>query len=233
MRLMPEKNAQPVQRTRRWKRTAMMVLLVLLGGAIVNVAVAWAFARGAPLQRVHDRISEDDAQALWKELSKSDYMPPLAPRFAHLPHGEFCRSTFDQGVGYEAFTVVAVPISRGRTILEARYVTFVRAGWPLRCLAGEEWSRYPDPGPAYREVSLTPLSSYFGSPSYRALPYRPILAGFIINTIFYALLLWLLLFAPFAARRVLRRKRRLCEKCAYPVGVSPVCTECGAAVRRS
>jgi len=54
--------------------------------------------------------------------------------------------------------------------------------------------------------------------------------GFIINTLFYALLLWLLLFTPFAARRALRRKRRLCEKCAYPVGVSPVCTECGAVI---
>ena len=64
----------------------------------------------------------------------------------------------------------------------------------------------------------------------RLLPLRPLWPGFIINTLFYALLLWLLFFAPFAARRMLRRRRGLCEKCAYPLGVSPICTECGAAV---
>lgn len=30
-----------------------------------------------------------------------------------------------------------------------------------------------------------------------------------------------------------RRRSGLCEKCAYPIGVSPVCTECGAAVVRN
>ena len=33
-------------------------------------------------------------------------------------------------------------------------------------------------------------------------------------------------------RRTRRRRRGQCEKCAYPIGVSPVCTECGAAVVR-
>jgi len=52
--------------------------------------------------------------------------------------------------------------------------------------------------------------------------------GFAINTIFYAAILWML----FAGQRALRRKRRLkrgqCPACAYPVGSSAVCTECGA-----
>jgi hypothetical protein len=34
-----------------------------------------------------------------------------------------------------------------------------------------------------------------------------------------------------AWRRSLRVKRGLCPACAYPVGVSPVCTECGGCVR--
>ena len=54
--------------------------------------------------------------------------------------------------------------------------------------------------------------------------------GFAINTLFYAAILWVMFAAPFALRRRLRIKRGLCSACAYPIGTSPVCTECGAAV---
>jgi hypothetical protein len=42
--------------------------------------------------------------------------------------------------------------------------------------------------------------------------------------------LWLLVFAPGWIRRRSRRRRNLCPSCAYPVGSSPVCTECGRPV---
>ncbi|MBX3373912.1 MAG: hypothetical protein KF817_08755 [Phycisphaeraceae bacterium] len=64
------------------------------------------------------------------------------------------------------------------------------------------------------------------------LPLQPIWAGLACNTLFYALLLWLVSIALFTARRVRRRRRGLCEQCAYPVGAGPDCTECGAAVPR-
>ncbi len=67
----------------------------------------------------------------------------------------------------------------------------------------------------------------------RALLLLPIWPGFVINTMFYAAMLWggwLLFAAPFALRKRRRIKRGLCPKCAYPVGASEVCTECGAAV---
>ncbi len=35
---------------------------------------------------------------------------------------------------------------------------------------------------------------------------------------------------PFALRRFLRVRRGLCPKCAYPMGESSVCTECGRAL---
>ena len=59
------------------------------------------------------------------------------------------------------------------------------------------------------------------------IPGRPVWSGFAINTIFYAAILWLLFFTPGAVRRTIRRKRGLCPACAYPIGTSPVCTECG------
>ncbi len=58
----------------------------------------------------------------------------------------------------------------------------------------------------------------------------PLWLGFALNTIFYATLLWLLIPGPFTLRRLLRLRRGLCPKCAYPIGESAVCTECGRAL---
>ena len=61
----------------------------------------------------------------------------------------------------------------------------------------------------------------------RWIGYLPIWPGFAVNTLFYAGLLWLLILGPFALRRLIRRRRGLCPKCAYPIGESFVCSECG------
>jgi hypothetical protein len=63
------------------------------------------------------------------------------------------------------------------------------------------------------------------------LPSRPRWPCFTINTLFYAAILWLLFAAPFTLRRHLRIKRGLCPACAYPIGASEVCTECGKPVK--
>ena len=63
------------------------------------------------------------------------------------------------------------------------------------------------------------------------LPLRPTWPGFAINTMFYAGVLWMVFAFPFVMRRRRRIKRGLCPACAYPVGGSPVCTECGAAIQ--
>jgi len=76
-----------------------------------------------------------------------------------------------------------------------------------------------------------PIGKKDGSPIMDDfLPYRPYWPGFAINTLFYAGVLWMLFAGPFALRRMIRRRRGRCPACAYPVGQSPVCTECGAAV---
>ena len=48
-----------------------------------------------------------------------------------------------------------------------------------------------------------------------------------MNTFFYAVILWLLICGPFVLRRFIRMKRGRCVKCGYPLGESPVCSECG------
>jgi hypothetical protein len=51
--------------------------------------------------------------------------------------------------------------------------------------------------------------------------------GFVVNTVFYAAVLWLAICGPFVLRRFIRVKRGLCPACAYPMGEAAVCTECG------
>ena len=69
-------------------------------------------------------------------------------------------------------------------------------------------------------------------PRFGSLPLRPIWSGFAINTLLYATVLWLLIPGPFVLRRFIRVKRGLCPACAYAVGESAVCSECGEALHR-
>ena len=64
----------------------------------------------------------------------------------------------------------------------------------------------------------------------RAIPLRLLWSSFAIDTLFYAVVLWLP-FAPFTLRRAIRRKRGLCIKCGYDLrhAEHEVCPECGAA----
>ncbi len=54
--------------------------------------------------------------------------------------------------------------------------------------------------------------------------------GFVVNTLFYAAIMWLLILGAFALRRVSRRKRGLCVACGYDLRHADheACPECGA-----
>lgn len=59
------------------------------------------------------------------------------------------------------------------------------------------------------------------------LPFHPIWSGLIINTLFYTALIWGVVSGPGVARRAFRKYRNRCPACAYPIGTSAICTECG------
>ncbi len=112
-----------------------------------------------------------------------------------------------------------------------------RAGLPLRCLVGRlnfrAWPSRPrtsEESEEYVGAWLVPLRQV-GPPGLLQgrsfLPLRPIWPGFAVNTLFYATILWLLLLGPFVLRRFLRLRRGLCPRCAYQMGESAVCSECG------
>ena len=67
----------------------------------------------------------------------------------------------------------------------------------------------------------------------RVIPLAPIWTGFAVDTLFYTavwIVLLLLLVGPGIIRRTVRHIRSLCPACAYPIGESAVCSECGRAL---
>jgi hypothetical protein len=92
-------------------------------------------------------------------------------------------------------------------------------------------SQFGLPAKCVRRDWCSQLSRSLATKFSEQRPLHPIWLGFAINTLFYAGVLWLLFAASFALRRRGRIERGLCPKCAYPIGASPICSECGKPVR--
>jgi len=95
-------------------------------------------------------------------------------------------------------------------------------GFPLRCFEGWwHWYGYGD--------SPSGLIS-FDTPSRQVeLPAQPLALGLIINTALYSVLWYLLLLSLVQARRLFRRRRGRCPRCAYDLrhDLAAGCPECG------
>jgi hypothetical protein len=79
---------------------------------------------------------------------------------------------------------------------------------------------------------MLPITARLGARTINAeLPVRPVWVGIALDTVVYGAALWLLVRSLGALRRGIRSRRGLCPGCAYPAGVSPLCTECGTALR--
>ena len=216
--------------------------MFLLLGAIVNVAVAWGCAilvdmtpatgnvrKGGDLSLVTDHGS----LVGWMRCRVGSTQIELCCRDVGLPslwNSEW-RWAINRFPAWVEF-LMAYPDDMDRPV-----PTFYASarGWPLRCLWGD-YVLWPVRGTSgMYEITDSRWMIFLGDSSMqvptrydaRALPLHLLETGFAINTIFYAAILWLLFAAPFALRRRRRIKRGLCPACAYPIGTSPVCTECG------
>jgi len=105
----------------------------------------------------------------------------------------------------------------------------IRSGWPLESMECSRWLVEPFlPREVVKHAISIPGPPYsVGQENH--LPLRPLLPGFAINTIFYAVILWILWSSPFTARGMIRRKRGLCIKCGYDLrgAEHAACPECG------
>jgi len=238
------------------KRWLVRICVLLILGAIVNVAVAIWRARDQPRLRIipefPDRAFEDwprvDATSAdrewlaargWQPTPRDDIIAYrlqawIAP---HRPGLSYC-------VVGELSVVNPLPLPdvgafAGSFMDEIRpALREIRSGWPtlsmqgrisnLTSLAETQIARV-DWQPPSRIVEAEQFPFPGPGPAYSAwiVPTVPTWPGFAINTVFYAFVLWLLFAAPFAVRRRRRIKRGLCPKCAYDMrGSAPDSRTC-------
>ena len=207
------------------KRVIIKLGGYLLLGAVVNVAVAWGCVFWtAPLfdwssssagddHRWHDQVPNDwPEQSTFGINSQSVGLSLIARSHVAFDRDAPSHSLniYDAGVPYR--TLRRIELLRTEAGLESE----VAAPWGV-------W---------HKGVDAPPLIRRWSNVSNPRLPLIPIWPGFAINTFFYAAILWLLFAVPGRVRRWRRIRRGLCVKCAYPVGTSEVCTECGASVSK-
>ena len=223
-------------RRRRVRSITVCVGVFLLLGAVVNVAVAWGCAFQAPgdLRLIEAKSFELDMGEFW-ELYRERLFGRERFLSWQVSMSVFRLKPYTRDVLPKELPIVPpwtrLPLVPPGTVDGDR---FDATGWPALCFCAQ---LHYDRGvgsfrtsPASGGISL-PIEmavDYPFSTDRVTLPLRPMWPGFAINTVFYAAILWLLFAAPGRVRRWRRIRRGLCAKCAYPVGTSDVCTECGA-----
>lgn len=160
---------------RKWRSLAVKCYGLLLLGAVVNIAVAWAFA------------------ACW---NGQDSNIGATGRYGYILGGH------------------------------SSMIFEVTSGLPCRTLQGN-YESDEIVGDRIEGAWVIPIRFRL---DFIVLPLKCLWTDFMVNTVFYAAVLWMVFAFPIALRRRRRIKRGLCPACAYPVGTSDLCTECGAAV---
>lgn len=216
---------------RRMRRRVVTSLVLLILGAILNIAVAWGCAW------LHGSTPHE-----WKPFHNPTQENPLVifviSRLGYQAVSGCGRSGTLLAKHADEVQNYSGALWWDRTALGDPFSHFGKAaGFPFLSLSTWHTTYTTEPPEAdYLDVhSVThwgiPLTTKslpeFDSP---ILPLRPIWPGFAVNMLAYAGLLWGLFLSGSALRRALRAYRRQCRTCGYPIGTSPVCTECGAAV---
>ena len=211
------------------KRRVIQLVLLLIAGAIVNVAVAWL----APLlhlftvQTTQASIVTEPDRHFWLQNAHDD-IKGLSVTSSDLHFNLAWRRTtlIAEQLDAEGFSV------SGIDHVYAWWLQ-IETGWPCKSMQGEFWVWRKGSFSSTNNVSVTgwcPNGGIILLDSMNFIPLRPQLSGSAINTIFYAAILGALFFVPGKLRRRRRLKRGLCPACAYPIGTSELCTECGKGI---
>ncbi len=193
------------------KRRLPIVAIFLLVGAVMNVAEAWWSAFPSPHPSRFTHLAEPSDLAWWETNAPDDF-PNLPLELRSLSESNMSGRLIRPWIPNEGKITPDHQDS----------FTHIRCGWPAHALDGWYWSR----GNADAVLS----HAFVIREGWLWVPLRPIWPGIVINTLFYAVVVWLVTCGPFAARRLNRIRRGLCPKCEYPMGESAVCTECGKAL---
>ncbi len=233
----------------------LTIAIFLLAGAVVNVAVAWVCSAVVTpatksIRFIAERVDSPAIRDFWL-VHEAAGVGVRYVAYTRTDAAGWDRESFELEVEDDLRhhpSWAPWPPDPRPVLYET--ALFVAAGWPFegavvasysdydprwhepRTVAARSrtWMLLPEARPArvgqWRHAVV--LQKQNGPFTARVLPFGLIWPGFAVNTFFYAAILWLAILGPFALRRFIRVGRGLCPKCAYPMGESAVCTECGA-----
>ncbi len=207
-------------------------IVFLLAGALTSIAVAWCIE----IQVAYHGVPQDrTGETFWfpgnKRIQVCDLYRGFGRREYHL------HWTFPNVAGLppqpSASTDIPAWVKRPYNGFENLSGTYA-CGFPLSCM---KWD-YTD----LMETSSTTTSQItyeFALPlylptryCYARLPFHPLLAGLVANTIFYAAILCAIGHLLRQTRRHLRLRRGHCPSCNYDLrGQYTLCPECGTPLR--
>jgi len=205
------------------------ILLSCLAGVVLAVLSAWGFA-------VFGVFTEGELVAKYDERNTeipAGLVPEgWDPRSWHYFTGAGIRRDLVSECEWMGSTLGMTMDGRPQ-----RTIIHVSCGWPIRSLT---WFDYVSPTGAAPPSALQKVwdggidvglaatpgpSGRFGVS--RRVPIRPLWAGLLANVAFWSITAAATGVIAVAWRRARRRKRGLCEACAYPVSGLATCPECG------
>lgn len=197
------------------KRHVFKVIAFLLLGLVINVAVAWTLAVWADYRWSPTTVEWVLAEGKWLGRDPQDFA--VRPDVAML--------------GWQSLIDGAMLVEYKNFPDEfSAYGLVVRSGWPALAFQGERWARADNNWSNPRLFTAIDANAVLGiGCDARLLPLSPIWQGLVVNTLFYALMVGLLAYGPFAFRRFIRSLRGLCPVCSYDLrgNLSDGCPECG------
>ena len=197
------------------KHPVVLLLCALAVGSLLTIAVAWALPLmiGLPVDLLGDPMDQIEAQRLWDRYIRADW--PKSPEEAWV---------FSIG----NMTIRSVQ-ARSPTLIVVSEGMF---GWPAHSLTFDFWATLKDGGHYLKvlpaDLVVRPLLRDPGM----VLPVGILWLGFLMDTLFYGLVVALLFRAGISIHRLSRLKRNLCPTCAYPMKGSVICSECGRKLPR-
>ena len=229
-----------------------IILGFLILGAIVNVAVAWGLAtrshalqtkylvnRSTPRGEIYTNWRAKRIEKLGTLIIESSWQTPYVyPNYFMIPPDQDVNGILPNW----AITHLAPKFIDDNLLSAERLM--LASGWPCLSFWGLKSSHSTygvtdtqsadTPEIWFEELPQTSLNAIDVqalSIPYGILPCAPIPRGFILNTLFYSALLWLILIIPLKFRGLIRHRRGLCTHCTYDLrGATPKslqCPECG------
>lgn len=214
------------------KRWAMMVLVSLLLGAVVNIAIAWSLAAFVGVPPPPARQIPPAQPPTWPG-QVSDWWPE--PNEVHIGRWWCCTTVHAFAHSVRRWEDLNALTKASEAMLSCN-LYIAQWGWPMRSLEFQ-WPHsqnmlvsiwlFKRPTEAALRTGLPVSTSITRSPERTHLPLMPVWQGFVVNSLAYSAIIAASLLAPGAARRARRRRRGQCLACGYELAGLAMCPECG------